>query len=86
LVQSALRPLLVEPPLLFGVVSPEFVVVLELDVEPASARRIVLFVVLVLLLPCLSEDFMLEQPASAMPIAAARAIQLRCLMSPPLIE
>jgi hypothetical protein len=44
-----LRPLFVEPPLLFGVVvAPEFVVVLELD--PESARRIVPLVVPVLLL------------------------------------
>jgi hypothetical protein len=45
-VQSMLRLLSVELPLLLGVdVAPEFVVVSEPDVEPESARRIVPLVV-----------------------------------------
>jgi hypothetical protein len=55
---------------------PGLVVELGLDVSPESARRMVPFDV-----PrSLSADRMLEQPVSAMPTAAASAIQFRCFM------
>jgi hypothetical protein len=55
---------------------PGLVVELGLDVLPESARRIVPVDV-----PrSLSADRMLEHPASAMPTAAASAIQFRCFM------
>jgi hypothetical protein len=80
-VQSVLRPPLVVPPLEFGVdVCPGLVVVApESDVELESARRIVPVDE-----PSSSAERMLEHPVSAIPSAAASAIQVCCFISPPL--